>query len=80
MRHADLTRLPAYDKESGCWHAVIETPRGSRHKFDYAPKLGCFELKKTLPEGMSFPLLSQERALTTAIRSTCWSFWTRPRR
>ncbi len=51
-----LTKLPAFDKETKCWHAVIETPKGSRHKYDFEPKLGCFELKKTLPEGMSFPL------------------------
>jgi inorganic pyrophosphatase len=52
----DLTKLPAFDKESNCWHAIIETPKGSHHKFDFEPKLGCFELKRTLPEGMTFPL------------------------
>jgi inorganic pyrophosphatase len=53
---SDLTRLPAFDKETSCWHAVIETPQGSHHKFAFAPTLGCFELKKTLPQGMTFPL------------------------
>jgi inorganic pyrophosphatase len=35
--------------------AVIETPRGSRHKFDYDPKIGAFRLSKTLPAGTAFP-------------------------
>jgi inorganic pyrophosphatase len=34
---------------------VVETPRGSRHKFDLAPEHEAFRLKKTLPEGMTFP-------------------------
>ena len=54
--HADLTKLPAFDEASECWHAVIETPKDSHHKFDFEPKFGCFELKRTLPEGMTFPL------------------------
>jgi inorganic pyrophosphatase len=56
MKHTDLTRLPAFDKEKKCWNAVIETPQGSHHKFDFDPELGCFALKRTLPEGMTFPL------------------------
>ena len=57
MKHpADLTKLPAFDEKSECWHAVIGTPKGSHHKFDFEPKSGCFELKRTLPEGMTFPL------------------------
>src|SRR5580692_5479962 len=49
-----LTQLPSFD--SGKCLAVIETPRGSHHKYDYKTALDCFELNKTLPEGMSFPL------------------------
>jgi inorganic pyrophosphatase len=56
MPHKDLTALPAFDKASQCWHAIIETPKDSHHKFNFDPKLGCFELKRTLPEGMTFPL------------------------
>jgi len=41
---SDLTKLPAFDRETSCWHAVIETPQGSHHKYTFAPKLGCFEL------------------------------------
>src|SRR4051794_37886065 len=33
---------------------VIETPKGSRHKYNYEPDIG-FVLRKSLPEGMVFP-------------------------
>lgn len=36
-------------------HAVIETPRDTRHKYAFEPKLGLFKLKLTLPEGMQWP-------------------------
>lgn len=51
-----LINIAAFDKTSKRCHAVIETPKGSHHKFDYNPDLSCFELGKTLPEGMTFPL------------------------
>jgi inorganic pyrophosphatase len=34
---------------------IIETPKGSRNKFAFDPKMGVFKLKKVLPEGMVFP-------------------------
>lgn len=36
-------------------NAVIETPGGSRNKFKYDERLGCFALSGVLPEGMVFP-------------------------
>jgi inorganic pyrophosphatase len=36
-------------------HAVIETPRDTRHKYAFEPKLGIFKLKQTLPEGLEWP-------------------------
>ena len=36
-------------------NAVIETPRDTRHKYAFEPKLGLFKLKLTLPEGMQWP-------------------------
>ena len=54
MSH-NLIKIAAFDRESKCCHAVIETPKGSHHKFEYNPDLGCFELKKTLPRGMTLP-------------------------
>lgn len=56
MAAHDLSRLDAYDDDTKCWRAIIETPRGSPHKYDYDVDHGCYELKKTLPEGMRFPL------------------------
>jgi inorganic pyrophosphatase len=53
----DLAHLPHQLDETACvCRAVIETPKGSRDKFDFDPDLGAFFLKKRLPEGMSFPL------------------------
>jgi inorganic pyrophosphatase len=37
-------------------HVVIETPRGSRNKYDYDKENDFFQLKKVLPAGTSFPL------------------------
>lgn len=54
MANHDLTKLPAFMDDTCV--AIIETPKGSHHKYDFEPNLGCFQLKKTLPEGMSFPL------------------------
>jgi inorganic pyrophosphatase len=52
----DLTKLPHQldDKNCTC-RAIIETPKGSRNKFDYDPNSGLFMLAGLLPEGMSFP-------------------------
>ena len=53
----DLAALDhAFDKKTGVCRAIIETPRGGRDKFDYDRETGLFKLKRTLPEGMSFPL------------------------
>jgi inorganic pyrophosphatase len=35
--------------------AIIETPRGSRNKFNYDPETNLFALAGLLPEGMMFP-------------------------
>ena len=52
----DLTRLPAeLDRRARTCRAVIETPRGSRSKFDFDPRTRLFELAGLLPDGMSFP-------------------------
>jgi inorganic pyrophosphatase len=42
-------------KEKDFVNAVVETPGGSRNKFKYDEKLGCFALSGVLPEGMVFP-------------------------
>jgi inorganic pyrophosphatase len=50
----NLLKLPAYSDDGGL-HVVIETPRGSRAKLDYDPKLRTFTLSKSLLAGLSYP-------------------------
>src|SRR5579862_1547593 len=53
---ADLTSLPLrLDAKKRICRAIIETPKGSRNKFDYDPDSGLFMLGGLLPEGMMFP-------------------------
>jgi inorganic pyrophosphatase len=47
-------RLPARP-DPGLVHVVVETPRGSRNKYKYDPKLGLFRLNRVLFAGASFP-------------------------
>ena len=53
---ANLTSLPLQlaPKKLVC-RAIIETPKGSRNKFDYDPDSDLFMLGGLLPEGMMFP-------------------------
>jgi inorganic pyrophosphatase len=37
------------------FRVVVETPKGSHHKFAFEPELKAFVLRKSLPEGMVFP-------------------------
>jgi inorganic pyrophosphatase len=41
--------------EDGDVHVVVETPRGSRAKFAYDPKLESFALSKSLLTGLTYP-------------------------
>src|SRR5580704_11933916 len=53
---SDLTTLPhQLDAKKGTCRAIIETPKGSRNKFDYDPESNLFMLGGLLPEGMMFP-------------------------
>jgi len=53
---ADLSTLPhQLDAKKGTCRAIIETPKGSRNKFDYDPESNLFMLGGLLPEGMMFP-------------------------
>jgi inorganic pyrophosphatase len=52
----DLTHLPNnLDFKKAICEAIIETPKGSRNKFDYDPDSNLFMLGGLLPEGMMFP-------------------------
>ena len=49
-----VDHLPAFDRE-GNLNALVDTPKGSRNKFEYDEKLGLFRLGGVLPVGASFP-------------------------
>ena len=50
----NFINLPPF-AEDGAVHVVIETPRGSRAKFAYDPKLETFTLTKSLLVGLTYP-------------------------
>jgi inorganic pyrophosphatase len=53
---ANPARLKALDRDDKeLLRVVIETPKGSRNKFDFNEDEHIFELKTVLPAGMSFP-------------------------
>src|SRR6516162_4590338 len=54
-RHAILSETATFDSKTGELRVVIETPKGSRNKYDYDPDCDCLELATVLHEGMSFP-------------------------
>src|ERR1700727_2158649 len=49
----NLINLPPFTKDGGVY-VVVETPRGSRAKFDYDPKLKTFTLSKSLLTGLTY--------------------------
>src|SRR5438309_6606750 len=52
----DLTKLShQLDANKRTCRAIIETPKGSRNKFDYDRDSNLFTLGGLLPEGMMFP-------------------------
>ena len=50
----NFINLPAFT-EDGDVHVVVETPRGSRAKFAYDPKIETFSLTKSLLTGLTYP-------------------------
>jgi inorganic pyrophosphatase len=50
----NFAKLPTWaDKQHV--YAVVETPRGSRAKLEFDPKLGAFTLAKPLLAGLTYP-------------------------
>ncbi len=49
----NLGSIPPFDGDE--LNVVIETPKGSRNKFNYDSKLGLFKLGGVLPAGAVFP-------------------------
>ena len=50
----DFLKLPTWANKA-CVCAVVETPRGSRAKLEFDPKLGAFTLAKPLMAGLTYP-------------------------
>jgi inorganic pyrophosphatase len=50
----NLTKLPTWADETHIF-AVVETPRGSRAKLSFDPKLRAFTLSKPLLAGLTYP-------------------------
>ncbi len=48
-------QVDPFDTGKKTLRVVIETPKGSRNKFKYDPKLGAYTLSSVLAEGMVFP-------------------------
>jgi inorganic pyrophosphatase len=48
-------RLKPRDSKTRLVNVIIDTPRGSRNKFKFDEKLGCFKLSRILPLGHYFP-------------------------
>ena len=66
--------LPPFTEDADV-HVVVETPRGSRAKFAYAPKLESFALSKSMLTGLTYPTTGASCPRPqpmTATRSTSW--------
>ncbi|HWA08541.1 MAG TPA: inorganic diphosphatase [Opitutaceae bacterium] len=52
-----LDSIPAFNHgaDRGTVNVVVETPKGSRHKYKYQPTLQAMTLDKVLPQGHVFP-------------------------
>ncbi len=50
-----LSKLSTYDPESGNLNVIVETPQGSRNKYDYDDDVRLFRLHHVLPRGATFP-------------------------
>jgi inorganic pyrophosphatase len=50
-----ISYVPSSDRRSGDVNAIVETPKGSRVKFDYDEDLCLFRLGGMLPQGSVFP-------------------------
>jgi len=50
-----FTQLPATGDNPRDVHAIVDTPKGSRHKYKYDEALGLFRLERVLSAGLVFP-------------------------
>ncbi len=67
----NLVKLPPIG-DDGDVRVVIETPRGSRAKFNYDPELKTFTLAKSLLTGLTYPhACSTARSRPRPVRGGC---------
>jgi len=52
----DYTSLPIGDQAPSVVWAVVEIPKGSKHKYEYDPKLGVFRLDRVLHSAVYYPI------------------------
>lgn len=52
---ANPSRLDPVENGLHTIQVVIETPKGSRNKYEFDRELAIFQLKRVLPAGMTFP-------------------------
>jgi inorganic pyrophosphatase len=55
-RHAVLSETATFDEKTGELRVVIETPKGSRNKYDYDPDCDCLELGHGFARGNEFSI------------------------
>ncbi|MGE0644451.1 MAG: inorganic diphosphatase [Nitrospira sp.] len=48
-------KISPWESKTGLVNVIIDTPRGSRNKFKFDERLGCFKLSRILPVGHVFP-------------------------
>ena len=48
-------RLDPFDAKTKNLNVIVDTPKGSRNKFEYDEELGLFKLSGVLPAGANFP-------------------------
>jgi inorganic pyrophosphatase len=54
-QHSTLVTLEPFDPKTHDLNVIVETPKGSRNKFEFDEKLGIFKLSGVLPAGANFP-------------------------
>jgi inorganic pyrophosphatase len=55
MTSKNLLSMSAFAEDAGELNVIIETPKGSRNKYDYDEDAGLFRLGGVLPSGAVFP-------------------------